>query len=127
MRISFALLFVFCGSMHAIRAAASYLVDGQALHYVTLQHEEKLAPLGSIDRALTLQLNASAVWRSSFRKLRVASGASRRLRRHLTSTEEQTFEIASAQPANRSNAPSEDRRGKRSFHGANPLHLDWKT
>ena len=42
---------------HAIRAAASYWVDGQTLHYVTLQHEEKLAPLGSIDRALTLQLN----------------------------------------------------------------------
>jgi len=42
---------------HAIRAAASYWVDGQTLHYVTQQHEEKLAPLGSIDRALTLQLN----------------------------------------------------------------------
>jgi hypothetical protein len=42
---------------HAIRAAAAYWVDGQALHYVTQQHEEKVAPLGSIDRALTLQLN----------------------------------------------------------------------
>jgi hypothetical protein len=42
---------------HAIRVAASYWVDGQTLHYVTQQHEEKLAPLGSIDRALTLQLN----------------------------------------------------------------------
>jgi hypothetical protein len=42
---------------HAIRAAASYWVDGQTLHYVTQQHEEKVAPLSSIDRALTLQLN----------------------------------------------------------------------
>ena len=27
------------------------------LHYVTLQHEERQAPLDSLDRALTLQFN----------------------------------------------------------------------
>lgn len=42
---------------HAIRAAASYWVTGQTLHYVTLQREEKQVPLSSLDRALTLQLN----------------------------------------------------------------------
>ena len=42
---------------NTIRAAASYWVDGQMLHYVTLQHEEKQAPLDTVDRALTLQLN----------------------------------------------------------------------
>jgi translation initiation factor IF-2 len=42
---------------HVIRAAASYWVNGQTLHYVTLQREEKQVPLSAIDRALTLQLN----------------------------------------------------------------------
>jgi hypothetical protein len=42
---------------NVIRAAAAYWVDGSTLHYVTLQHEEKQAPLDSVDRALTLQLN----------------------------------------------------------------------
>jgi hypothetical protein len=41
----------------AIRAAASYWVDGRTLHYVTLQHEEKQIPLDSVDRSLTMQLN----------------------------------------------------------------------
>jgi hypothetical protein len=40
-----------------IRAAAAYWVDGRTLHYVTLQHEEKQAPLDSVDRGLSLQLN----------------------------------------------------------------------
>jgi len=40
-----------------IRAAAAYWVDGRTLHYVTLQHEEKQAPLDSVDRGLTVQLN----------------------------------------------------------------------
>jgi hypothetical protein len=40
-----------------IRAAASYWVDGNILHYVTLQREEKQVPLDSLDRSLTLQLN----------------------------------------------------------------------
>jgi hypothetical protein len=42
---------------HVIRAAASYWVDGQTLHYVTLQHEERQAALNTIDRTLTAQLN----------------------------------------------------------------------
>jgi hypothetical protein len=40
-----------------IRAAASYSVEGGTLRYVTLQHEEKTVPIGSIDRTLTNQLN----------------------------------------------------------------------
>jgi len=40
-----------------IRAAAAYWVDGRTLHYVTLQHEEKQAPLDAVDRSLSLQLN----------------------------------------------------------------------
>jgi hypothetical protein len=42
---------------HVIRAAAAYWVDGKTLHYVTLQHEEKQAPLDTVDRALSVQLN----------------------------------------------------------------------
>lgn len=42
---------------HVIRAASAYWADGRTLHYVTLQHEEKQAPLESVDRSLTMQLN----------------------------------------------------------------------
>jgi hypothetical protein len=42
---------------HTIRAAGSYWVDGRTLHYVTLQHEERLAPLDTVDRSLSMQLN----------------------------------------------------------------------
>jgi len=42
---------------HSIAAAAAYWVDGRTLHYVTLQHEEKTAPLDSVDRDFSLQLN----------------------------------------------------------------------
>ena len=42
---------------HSIRAAAAYWVDGKTLHYVTLEHEPKQAPLDTVDRALSLQLN----------------------------------------------------------------------
>ncbi len=42
---------------HVIRAASAYWVDGNTLHYVTLQHEERVAPLSSIDRPLTSELN----------------------------------------------------------------------
>src|ERR1035438_9570785 len=41
----------------AIQAAASYWMAGQTLHYVTLDRQEKQVALGSIDRALTQQLN----------------------------------------------------------------------
>ena len=40
-----------------IRAATSYRVEGSTLHYVTLEHEEKQAPLDSVDRDLSAQLN----------------------------------------------------------------------
>jgi len=40
-----------------IRAAEAYWVTGATLHYVTLQHEQKQAPLDLVDRALTNRLN----------------------------------------------------------------------
>jgi hypothetical protein len=40
-----------------IRAAASYWVAGDTLHYVTLQREEKQVALTGVDRDLSLQLN----------------------------------------------------------------------
>ncbi len=40
-----------------IRAAEAYWVTGSTLHFVTLQHEQRQAPLDSLDRALTFQLN----------------------------------------------------------------------
>jgi len=42
---------------HTIRAAESYSVNGGTLRYVTLEHEEKQAPLDTVDRALSQQLN----------------------------------------------------------------------
>jgi len=40
-----------------IRAVEAYWVTGATLHYVTLQDEQRLAPLDSVDRALTYRLN----------------------------------------------------------------------
>ena len=40
-----------------IRAVLSYSADGAALHYVTLDHEQKQVPLSSLDRALSERLN----------------------------------------------------------------------
>jgi len=40
-----------------IRAAEAYWVTGSTLHFVTLQHEQRQAPLDSVDHALTLRLN----------------------------------------------------------------------
>ncbi len=40
-----------------IRAAVSYSIDGDTLNYVTLQHEQRRAPLSTIDRSLSQQLN----------------------------------------------------------------------
>lgn len=40
-----------------IRAAEAYWVEGSTLHYVTLQHEHRQAPLDSVDRSLTYRLN----------------------------------------------------------------------
>jgi hypothetical protein len=42
---------------HNIRAAQAYWVNGQVLHYVTLQHEERQIALSEVDRNLSLQLN----------------------------------------------------------------------
>ena len=42
---------------HTIRAAISYRVEGNTLHYVTMQNEDKQAPLDAVDRPLSLQLN----------------------------------------------------------------------
>ena len=42
---------------HVIRAAEAYWVDGKTLHYITLEHEQKQAPLDTVDRDLSLQLN----------------------------------------------------------------------
>ena len=50
-------IYLFAFADQAIRAASSYWVEGRTLHYVNLQREEKQAPLDSLDRALTLQLN----------------------------------------------------------------------
>jgi len=40
-----------------IRAAEAYWMEGETLHYVTLDHAHKQVPLDSIDRALSIQLN----------------------------------------------------------------------
>jgi hypothetical protein len=50
-------IYLFAFQDQSIRAASAYWIDGKTLHYVTLQREEKQAPLESLDRALTLQLN----------------------------------------------------------------------
>jgi hypothetical protein len=50
-------IYLFAFKDQSIHAAASYWVANDSLHYITLQHEEKTAPLDTLDRALTLQLN----------------------------------------------------------------------
>jgi hypothetical protein len=42
---------------HSIRAASAYWVDGRTLHFVTQQHEERQAPLDTVDRDFSMQLN----------------------------------------------------------------------
>jgi hypothetical protein len=42
---------------HTIRAALSYTVDGDQLHYTTREHEEKTAPLSSVDVRFSEQIN----------------------------------------------------------------------
>ena len=42
---------------HTIRATAAYWVEGATLHYVSLEHEHKQAPMNTVDRALSVQLN----------------------------------------------------------------------
>jgi hypothetical protein len=42
---------------HSIRAVAAYWVDGATLHFVTLDHQQHQAPLETVDRELSMQLN----------------------------------------------------------------------
>jgi len=42
---------------HTIRAALSYTVEGGQIHYVTREHEEVTAPLDSVDRRFSEQIN----------------------------------------------------------------------
>jgi hypothetical protein len=42
---------------HTIRAAVAYWVDGNTLHYVTLEHEPRQAQLSSVDNELSNALN----------------------------------------------------------------------
>ena len=41
-----------------IRAVLAYWTQGSALHYVTMDHEQKQTALASVDRALSERLNA---------------------------------------------------------------------
>ena len=50
-------IYLLAFSDHVIHAAAAYWVDGKILHYVTLEHEQKQAPLDTVDRSLSMQLN----------------------------------------------------------------------
>jgi hypothetical protein len=40
-----------------IRAVLAYWVDGQTVHYVTMDHMQKTTPLGSLNRSLSERLN----------------------------------------------------------------------
>jgi hypothetical protein len=51
-------IFLIAFKDRVIRAAASYWVNGAVLHYVTLQREERVVPLDTVDRDLSAQLNA---------------------------------------------------------------------
>jgi hypothetical protein len=42
---------------HGIQAALSYGVEGDSIHWVSREHEEKSAPLSRVDRGFSEQLN----------------------------------------------------------------------
>jgi hypothetical protein len=42
---------------HTIRAAISYRVDGDTIRWTTREHEEMQAPLASVDRRFSEQIN----------------------------------------------------------------------
>jgi hypothetical protein len=44
-------------SDHTIRAAVSYQVDGDTIRWTTREHEQMQAPLSSLDRRFTEQIN----------------------------------------------------------------------
>ena len=50
-------LYLIAFTDHTIRAAISYRVEGNIVHYITTEREDKQAPLDTVDRPLSLQLN----------------------------------------------------------------------
>jgi hypothetical protein len=50
-------LFLIAFKDTTIRAVLAYWVDGATLHYVTMEHEQKQAPLASVDRDLSERFN----------------------------------------------------------------------
>ncbi len=50
-------LFLLAMNDGTIRAVLAYWVDGATVHYVTMDHEQKQAPLSSLDRSLSQRLN----------------------------------------------------------------------
>ena len=50
-------LFLIAFKDGTIRAVLAYWVDGANLHYVTMDHEQKQAPLSSVDRDLSERFN----------------------------------------------------------------------
>jgi hypothetical protein len=42
---------------HEIQAVSAYWVTGATLHFVTLEHQERTAPLDNVDRDLSTRLN----------------------------------------------------------------------
>jgi hypothetical protein len=50
-------LFLIAFKDGTIRAVLAYWVDGTTVHYVSMDHEQKQAPLASVDRDLSERLN----------------------------------------------------------------------
>jgi hypothetical protein len=50
-------MYLFAFKDHTIQAASGYSVTDGFLHYTTLEHAAKQAPLNTLDRSLTLRLN----------------------------------------------------------------------
>ena len=50
-------LYLIAFTDHRITAAVAYWVEGDTLHYVTREHEQKQVPLDGVDRAFSEQLN----------------------------------------------------------------------
>jgi hypothetical protein len=50
-------LYLIAFTDHRITAALAYWVEGDTLHYVTREHEQKQVPLDGVDRAFSEQLN----------------------------------------------------------------------
>ncbi|HEX4595334.1 MAG TPA: hypothetical protein VH157_13720 [Bryobacteraceae bacterium] len=50
-------LFLIAFKDGTIRAVLAYWVDGTNLHYVSMEHEQKQAPLSSVDRDLSERFN----------------------------------------------------------------------